>query len=101
MHQRSHADPVRGRGPHYLHILTVVGRISGRERCVPVDVMDVGGTRYIVAPYGHVNWVRNLRAAGTASLRRGSDVRECGALEVTPVDARTHPMFELKPHASR
>lgn len=76
-----------GRGPRYLHVLTVTGRKSGRERSVPVDVMDVDGSRYLVAPYGQVNWVRNLRAAKNATLRRGSELRAYDAVEVDPAHA--------------
>jgi deazaflavin-dependent oxidoreductase (nitroreductase family) len=60
-----------GRGANYRHILTVAGRKSGLPRSTPVDVMTISGQRWLVAPYGEVNWVRNLRAAGKAILRRG------------------------------
>jgi deazaflavin-dependent oxidoreductase (nitroreductase family) len=60
-----------GRGANYRHILTVAGRKSGLPRSTPVDVMTISGLRWLVAPYGEVNWVRNLRAAGKAILRRG------------------------------
>lgn len=76
-----------GQGPKYLHILTVTGRTSGRERSVPIDVMDMNGLRYLVAPYGQVNWVRNLRSAGTASLRRGTEVHSYDAVEMDPSQA--------------
>lgn len=73
-----------GRGAPYLHVLTVTGRTSGRERSVPVDVMDVDGRHYLVAPYGPVNWVRNLRASATATLRRGAEVHTYDAIEMQP-----------------
>ncbi len=73
-----------GLGPKYLHILTVPGRRSGIQRSVPVDVMDAGGERYLVAPYGDVNWVRNLRVAKTATLRRGRQVHPYDAVEIAP-----------------
>lgn len=76
-----------GRGAPYLHVLTVTGRTSGRERSVPIDVMDVNGVKYLVAPYGEVNWVRNLRAAGKATLQRGSHVHKYDAVEVPRTDA--------------
>ncbi len=77
----------RGRGAPYLHVLTVTGRTSGQERSVPVDVMTVDGVKYLVAPYGEVNWVRNLRAARKATLQRGSHVQSYDAAEVSPTDA--------------
>lgn len=73
-----------GMGPHYLHVLSVTGRTSGTQRSVPVDVMDLAGERYLVAPYGEVNWVRNLRVAQTAKLRRG---RAMGTYDSVELDA--------------
>lgn len=73
-----------GMGLDYLHVLTVTGRTSGRERSVPIDVMDVDGKRYLVAPYGEVNWVRNLRASKIATLSRGSVVNSYDAVELEP-----------------
>lgn len=77
----------RDKGAPYLHVLTVTGRTSGREYSVPVDVMDVDGDRYLVAPYGEVNWVRNLRASKIATLRRGVHNREYDAVEVEPTQS--------------
>ncbi len=60
-----------GLGAKYRHILTVPGRKSGKLFSTPVDVMESGGRRFLVAPYGVVNWVRNARAVGEVSLSRG------------------------------
>lgn len=76
-----------GRGPKHLHVLTVAGRKSGLERSVPVDVMDVNGLPHLVAPYGEVNWVRNLRVAKKATLRRGGEVHVYEAFELAPEEA--------------
>jgi deazaflavin-dependent oxidoreductase (nitroreductase family) len=51
--------------------LRVRGRKSGEWRTTPVNLLTVGGQRYLVAPRGHTQWVRNLRAAGTGELRVG------------------------------
>jgi deazaflavin-dependent oxidoreductase (nitroreductase family) len=51
--------------------LTVVGRTSGVARRVVVNLLDVDGQQYLVAPRGNTQWVRNVRAAGTAELRVG------------------------------
>ena len=51
-----------GLGASYRHLLTVRGRRSGRTYTTPVDVMDVGGRRWLVAAYGPGNWVKNARA---------------------------------------
>ena len=53
-------------------ILEVRGRTSGEVRTTPVNVLTVDGVRYLVAPRGETQWVRNLRAAsGSGSLRLG------------------------------
>jgi len=52
-------------------ILEVRGRTSGEPRRVPVNPVAVGGARYLVAPRGHTQWVRNLRAAGEGALLLG------------------------------
>lgn len=71
-------------GASYRHLLTVTGRSSGLLRTTPVDVMEHDDALWLVAPYGAVNWVKNLRAAGVAELRRGRRVRGFNATEVTP-----------------
>ncbi len=44
-------------------VLEVEGRRSGLPRQVPVNLLEVDGTRYLVAPRGNAEWVRNVRAA--------------------------------------
>jgi len=53
-------------GPNAL--LTVRGRSSGLDRTTPVAVVAIGGRRWLIATFGDVNWARNLRAAGVATL---------------------------------
>ncbi len=52
-------------------VLAVRGRKSGEMRTTPVNVMDFQGARYLVAPRGHTQWVRNIRVAGGGELRVG------------------------------
>jgi deazaflavin-dependent oxidoreductase (nitroreductase family) len=71
-------------------LLTVRGRKSGRPHTVPVVLVEQDGQRWLVAPYGVVQWVRNIRAAGTATLTRGRrsetiSVTELPAQEAAPV----------------
>ena len=57
-------------------VLEVRGRKSGEPRRTPVNVLTLGDVRYLVAPRGNTQWVRNLRASGTGRLlvgRRGED----------------------------
>ncbi len=73
-----------GLGAKYRHILTVPGRKSGNPYSTPVDVMESGGRRFLVAPYGVVNWVRNARAAGEVSLSRGGRTERVRLSELSP-----------------
>ena len=52
-------------------ILAVKGRTSGQWRTTPVNLLTYEGKRYLVAPRGTTQWVRNLRAVGTGELRLG------------------------------
>lgn len=52
-------------------LLTVRGRTTGQPRTFPVTLLEAGGHRYVFAAFGETNWVRNLRAAGEATLRQG------------------------------
>lgn len=51
--------------------LAVRGRTSGQWRTVPVNPLDLDGERFLVAPRGTTQWVRNIRAAGGGELRLG------------------------------
>lgn len=63
-------------------VLSVRGRVSGEWRSNPVNPLSVGGHRYLVAPRGNTQWVRNLRAAGDGELRSGRKVERFTAVEV-------------------
>jgi deazaflavin-dependent oxidoreductase (nitroreductase family) len=69
-------------GPNRL--VTIRGRKSGLPRTTPLAVIEVSGRRWVWAPWGEVQWVRNLRAAGraTISTRRGAE--EVRATELDP-----------------
>jgi len=53
-------------GPNRL--VTIRGRKSGLPRTTPVAIIEVSGRRWVWAPWGEVQWVRNLRAAGRATI---------------------------------
>jgi deazaflavin-dependent oxidoreductase (nitroreductase family) len=57
-------------GPR-TYLLTVPGRTSGKLWSTPVSIVRIGDERWLVAPYGERNWVKNTRAAGWVELRRG------------------------------
>ena len=52
-------------------VLAVKGRTSGQWRTTPVNLLTYDGRRYLVAPRGETQWVRNLRAVGSGELRVG------------------------------
>jgi deazaflavin-dependent oxidoreductase (nitroreductase family) len=52
-------------------VLEVVGRRSGVVRTTPVNVLTFEGERYLVAPRGVTEWVRNVRVSGSCGLRVG------------------------------
>src|SRR5438552_17332873 len=79
-----------GLGASYRQILTMPGRKTGRPHSTPVDVIEVGGHRWLVAGYGPANWVLNTRAHGEVTISRGRHsetykVEEAGAEDAIPV----------------
>ena len=73
-------------GPR-THLLTVPGRTSGKRWSTPVSIVRTGGERWLVAPYGDRNWVKNARAAGWVELRRGRRRERLAVDELAPADA--------------
>jgi deazaflavin-dependent oxidoreductase (nitroreductase family) len=63
-------------------ILEVRGRTTGEPRTTVVNVLSHDGRRHLVAPRGQTQWVRNLRAAGTGTLRVGRRVEAFTAVEL-------------------
>jgi deazaflavin-dependent oxidoreductase (nitroreductase family) len=63
-------------------ILEVPGRKSGEPRRTPVNLLVVDGQRYLVAPRGHTQWVRNLRASRQGRLILGRKSEPFGATEL-------------------
>jgi deazaflavin-dependent oxidoreductase (nitroreductase family) len=63
-------------------VLAVKGRTSGEWRTNPVNLLTVDGERYLVAPRGVTQWVRNIRAAGEAELRVGRRVEPVRVAEL-------------------
>ncbi len=63
-------------------VLRVRGRRSGQLRSTPVNLLNFDGHRYLVAPRGETQWVRNLRSAGTAELVVGRRREPFRAFEI-------------------
>ena len=63
-------------------VLEVKGRKSGEWRRTPVNLLTYQGGRYLVAPRGHTQWVKNLRVSGGGRLVLGRRAEEFEANEV-------------------
>lgn len=66
-------------GTRMLHVR---GRTTGQWRAAPVNLLTHDGDRYLVAPRGQTQWVRNLRSAGEGELRLGRRVDRFIATEL-------------------
>jgi deazaflavin-dependent oxidoreductase (nitroreductase family) len=75
-------------GPNAL--VTVTGRTSGQPRTVPLAIIDVAGRHWVWSPWGDVQWVRNLRAAGAASIEQGG---RRWTVDATELDAAERVTF--------
>lgn len=67
-------------------LLYVRGRRSGEWRATPVNLLTYQGNRYLVAPRGETQWVRNLRVAGAGELRLGRRVEPFAGTEIADRD---------------
>jgi deazaflavin-dependent oxidoreductase (nitroreductase family) len=63
-------------------LLEVRGRKSGEWRQTPVNLLRFDGDDYLVAPRGHTQWVKNLRASGQGRLRVGRRTQPFTAAEL-------------------
>ncbi|HVS07904.1 MAG TPA: nitroreductase family deazaflavin-dependent oxidoreductase [Candidatus Dormibacteraeota bacterium] len=85
-------------GPNAL--LTVRGRSSGLDRTTPVAVVAIGGRRWLIATFGDVNWARNLRAAGVATLTVNRRPEPIAARELPKAEAGAFFRDILTPYVS-
>lgn len=69
-------------------VLTVPGRTSGRPRSTPITPMVVDGERYVVGGFPKADWVKNLRAAGEATLTQGRTAQRVRVVEMAADEAR-------------
>jgi len=74
-------------------VLAVRGRKSGQTRTTVVNLFSYEGSQYLLAPRGHTEWVRNLRAAGEGELRLGRRRRRFTPVEIA--DADKEPLIRL------
>jgi deazaflavin-dependent oxidoreductase (nitroreductase family) len=68
----------------FNRLVTIRGRKNGLPRTTPIAVIEVSGRRWVWAPWGEVHWVRNLRAAGRATITVRGRKEEVSATELDP-----------------
>jgi deazaflavin-dependent oxidoreductase (nitroreductase family) len=71
-------------------LVTIRGRKSGQPRTTPLAILSVSGRRWVWAPWGDVDWVRNLRAAGRATI---TVRQQTEAVRATELDAAQRVAF--------
>ena len=86
-------------GPNAL--LTVRGRKSGVPRTTPVAFVEKDGRRWVIATFGDVNWARNLRAAGEATITIKRRKESVHAIELSPKDAARFFREDLRAYVTR
>ncbi len=86
-------------GPNAL--ITIRGRKSGLDRTTPVALVEIGGQRWVIGTFGEVNWVRNLRAAGRATLSVGRRRDEVLATELDEATATAFFRDVIGPYTRR
>lgn len=65
-----------GVGPAYMQLLQVRGRKTGHLYSTPVNLLEVAGKPYLVAPRGRTQWVRNAETTGEILLKRRKQERK-------------------------
>lgn len=65
-----------GIGLKHNYLVQVRGRKSGKLYSNPIDLLEIDGKKFLVAPRGRTQWVRNAEAAGEVTLKRGSSKTE-------------------------
>lgn len=83
-------------GPNAL--ITIRGRKSGLDRTTPVALVEVDGRRWVLGTFGETNWVRNLRAAGDATLTIGGKRERVHATQLSKQEAAAYYSDVLGPY---
>lgn len=97
--------------PPHTYLLTVHGRKTGKPYSAPVSLVEHDGKRWLVSPYGQVNWVKNARATGEVNLFRGGKteilkIEELDSKQSAPVLKEylklagiVRPYFDARPNS--
>jgi deazaflavin-dependent oxidoreductase (nitroreductase family) len=75
-----------GLGFSHNYLLQVRGRKSGKLFSTPVDLLELGGKRFLVAPRGRTQWVRNAEASGEITLKKGRSLQRFRLRPIPDVD---------------
>jgi deazaflavin-dependent oxidoreductase (nitroreductase family) len=86
-------------GPNAL--ITVRGRKSGLDRTTPIALVEVDGRRWVIGTFGETHWVRNLRAAGEATITSGRKTEKVTAVELSPESSGAFFADVLRPMVER
>jgi len=71
-----------GFGLKYNYLLQVRGRKSGRLYSTPINLLETGGKKFLIAPRGRTQWVRNVQATGEIVLKKGNSIQNFRAVAV-------------------
>jgi deazaflavin-dependent oxidoreductase (nitroreductase family) len=82
-------------------LVTVPGRRSGLPRTTPLAIIEVEGRRWVWSPWGETDWVRNLRAAGHATITVGRQSEEVDVTELGLADRIWFFRDVMGPYARR
>jgi deazaflavin-dependent oxidoreductase (nitroreductase family) len=77
-----------GLGFSHNYLLQVSGRKSGKIHSTPVDLLELKGKKFLVAPRGRTQWVRNAEAAGEITLKKGQSRQR---FRLRPLDEAEKP----------
>lgn len=69
-------------------VLTMPGRTTGKPRSTPITPMVFEGNRDVVGGFPGADWVKNVRAAGELTVRRGRWSERLRMVELSAQDAR-------------
>ena len=101
-----------GLAPSFIYLLEVKGRKSGKTHSTAVNLVELNGKKFLVAPRGRTQWVKNAEAAGEVALKRGvrrkfrlrplavSEKPEILKLYLTNYKGAVQRFFPVQPDAS-
>jgi deazaflavin-dependent oxidoreductase (nitroreductase family) len=75
-----------GLGRSYHYVLEVRGRKTGKIYSTPVSLLEMNGKKFLVAPRGRTQWVRNAEATGEITLKKGSSQQRFGLRALSNAD---------------